>query len=253
MNISGLNNNYNLKQNYTLNKQSYSSPASAPSKEINFKGGKESKLGKWISEFYGKHYGKPMYDKKWIQDASEKMTKFPGQMTEHMATLGSILTSGVYMYRTLTNKDLDADKRKTLAINQGLCCLIPTIGAYTVSNKMAKFKKNVEYRYRGLKEQQVALGQISEQEAKVLKEKLGTNLKGLGALTGLATFTLIYRYLTPVIVTPVANWMGNKLNAKDDKQKAITIEMKPAAQETAIQPKAKEIALNPNKEYRQSA
>ena len=44
------------------------------------------------------------------------------------------------MYKTLNNKDLDSDKRKTLAVNQGLCCVIPTIGAYTVSKLLSKFK-----------------------------------------------------------------------------------------------------------------
>lgn len=228
MNIQGLS-NYNLQSSYVNNKK-YSNQYTQNTginaqNKISFQGGKGSGIGDWIAEFFGKHYAKPMADKKWIQTASEKMTSFPGQMTEHMATLGSILTSSVYMYKTLNNKDLDADKRKTLAINQGLCCLIPTIGAYTVSNKLANFKKNVEYRYCGLKEQQVALGQISEQEAKVLKESLGKKLKGLNALTGLITFTLIYRYVTPVVVTPFANWIGNKINAKNNDLKEI--ELKP--------------------------
>lgn len=232
MNISGLHNNYKFSQNYNLNKKSYTKPqdetVTPSSSKVSFKGGKESSFGKWISEFFGKYYGKPMYNKEWIQIASEKMTKFPGEMTEHMATLGSILTSSVYMYKTATNKDFDSKSRKTLAVNQGLSCVIPVVGAYTVSKKLSDFKKNVEYRYRGLKEQQVALGQISHQEAELLKSKLGDNLKGLSALTGLITFTLIYRYLAPVVVTPVANWIGNKINAKGSKQKTEEIVMEPA-------------------------
>lgn len=232
MDITRITNYNNLQKSYNHNKKTYTKPEEtnllSNSATINFKGAKEGKFGKWISEFFGKHYGKPMYDKEWIQTASEKMTKFPGEMTEHMATLGSVLTSSVYMYKTATNKDLEPKSRKTLAINQGLCCVIPAIGAYTVSNKLSKFKKNVEYRYRGLKEQQVALGQISKQEAEILKSKLGNNLKGLGALTGLVTFTLIYRYLTPVVVTPVANWIGRKLFGDNKKtsseSKNITID-----------------------------
>lgn len=218
MNIPALSNS-NLQQNYKFNnkQQNYTSPNY--SEKVSFKAGKESKFGLWISKMYGKYYGKPMYDKKWIQNASEKMTKFPGNMTEHMATLGSILTSSVYMYKTVQNKDLDSKKRNTLAINQGLCCVIPTIGAYTISNKMKDFKKRIEYRYRGLKEQQVALGQLSAEEANALKKSLGTKLKSLSALTGLITFTLIYRYLTPVIVTPVANWIGRKINGEDETDK----------------------------------
>lgn len=235
MRISPINNNYLINNKFNNNAEminngndQINTPAS--NNNINFKGGKESTLGKWIAEFYGKHYAKPMYDKKWIQSASEKMTKFPGSMTEHMTVLGSILTSSVYMYKTLKNHDLDKEKRKTLAINQGLCCLIPTIGAYTISSKMAKFKKNIEYTYRGLKEQQVALGQLDAREAEALKKSLGNKLKGLNALTGLITFTLIYRYVTPVIVTPIANMIGNKIqekNAAKPEEKATEVSLEP--------------------------
>ena len=182
---------------------------------VAFKGKKETALGRWISEFYGKHYGKRVVNSDKMQTLSEKMAKIPGEMTEHMATLGSVLTSATYMYKTLENKDLDSNKRKTLAINQGLCCIIPTIGAYTISKMLTDFKKKAEYKYCGLKEQQVALGQISKEEAKVLKKSFGDKLKGFNALTSLITFTLIYRYLTPVLITPVANWIGRKINGED--------------------------------------
>lgn len=192
--------------------------AGAKPAEVSFKGKKESALGRWISKFYGKHYGKHVMNSEKIQNVSEKMAKIPGEMTEHMATLGSILTSATYMYKTLNNKDLDSDKRKTLAVNQGLCCIIPTIGAYTVSKLLSKFKKNAEYKYCGLKEQQIALGQISKEEAKELKKTFGDKLKGFNALTSLITFTLIYRYITPVAITPIANWIGRKLNGEDAKE-----------------------------------
>lgn len=223
MRILSVNNNYNNKLSNSFNNKqeqpSIETISTEKSGTVNFKGGKESKLSLWIGKMYGKYYAKPMSDKEWLQKASEKMTKFPGSMTEHMTVLGSILTSSVYMYKTLTNKDLDSDKRKTLAINQGLCCLIPTIGAYTISNSMGKFKKDVEYAYRGIKEQQVALGEITPKEAEKLKKSLGEKLKGLNALTGLITFTLIYRYVTPVIVTPIANKIGNRLNEKNQIKK----------------------------------
>lgn len=193
-------------------------PAEAKSAQVAFKGKKESALGRWISKFYGKYYGKKVMNSEKIQNVSEKLAKIPGEMTEHMATLGSILTSATYMYKTLNNKDLDSDKRKTLAVNQGLCCVIPTIGAYTVSKLLSKFRKNAEYKYCGLKEQQIALGQISKEEAKELKKTFGAKLQGFNALTQLITFTLIYRYVTPVVITPIANWIGRKLNGEDKKE-----------------------------------
>ena len=212
--------------------------------QVTFKGKKESAFGRWIGEFYGKHYGKKVMNSEKIQNVSEKLAKIPGEMTEHMATLGSILTSATYMYKTLNNKDLDSDKRKTLAINQGLCCIIPTIGAYTVSKLLSKFKKNMEFDYCGKKEQQIALGQISKEEAKVLKETFGDKLKGFNALTSLITFTLIYRYITPVAITPIANWIGRKLNGEDKKD-----EQKIAGNQ---QNNAQEIKMSEQKELKKA-
>ena len=216
----------------------------AKSAQVSFKGKKETALGRWISEFYGKHYGRKVMNSEKIQNVSEKMSNIPGEMTEHMATLGSILTSATYMYKTLNNKDLDSDKRKTLAVNQGLCCIIPTIGAYTVSKLLSKFKKNAEYKYCGLKEQQIALGQISKEEAKELKKTFGDKLKGFNALTSLITFTLIYRYITPVAITPIANWIGRKLNGEDKKDEQKVAENQ--------QNNAQEIKMSEQKELKKA-
>lgn len=218
-------------------------PTETKSAQVSFKGKKESALGRWISKFYGKYYGKKVMNSEKIQNVSEKLAKIPGEMTEHMATLGSILTSATYMYKTLNNKDLDSDKRKTLAVNQGLCCVIPTIGAYTVSKLLSKFRKNAEYKYCGLKEQQIALGQISKEEAKELKKTFGDKLHGFNALTQLITFTLIYRYVTPVVITPIANWIGRKLNGDDEKERLKVAEN---------QQNTKSIDITNNKEYKQA-
>ena len=183
---------------------------------LSFKGAKD---GDWISRLFGKYYGKPMANKKWIQDLSEKFTKVPGSMIEHMATLGSLLTSSVYMTRTLQNKDLEPDKRRTLAINQGLCFIVPTLCAYFVNHKLRGVNKKLEYRYAGLQEQRKALDStLTPEKIAEMNAKFGKRLKAFKDLTSLFTFTFIYRYGTPVLMTPAANWMGEKINAKKHNQ-----------------------------------
>ena len=218
-------------------------------KSPSFRGKKESAFGKWIGKLYGSTYGKAVYKSEKIQKASEKLAKAPGEMTEHLATIGSVLTSATYMYRTWHNDDLDPKSRKTLTVNQGLCCIIPAICAYTVSKYLTNFKKKFEYTYCGLKEQQIALGQISKEEAETLKKSFGDKLKSINALGSLITFTLIYRYLTPVVITPIANWMGRKFNGDDKpkEQKAQEIVMKPNADT------AKEVEMNPKVKTKLSA
>ena len=186
-----------------------------PNNQIAFQGA----FGDAIGKFFGKYYAEPLCNMKWLQDVSEKLSGMSSLMTQHMATLGSFITSSVYMYQTLNNKNLDSDKRKTLSINQLLCFIIPTACAYLVDHYMRDINKKMEYRYAGLKEQEIALGKISAEQAEKFKKSFGNKLKGFGALAALGTFTLIYRYLTPVLITPVANYVGGKVNEKAKKRK----------------------------------
>jgi hypothetical protein len=164
-----------------------------------------------IGKFFSKHYSEPMYNNKTLQNVSEKMSKIDlkADMTVHMAALGSAITSGVYMAKTLENKNLDQDKRRTLAVNQALCFVIPTIGAYTVDHYFQGFIKNNEYRFSGLQSQAQALGKKSADAAKI-----SNRLKHFRPLASLGVFTLIYRFVTPVLITPIANWIGEKINEK---------------------------------------
>ena len=202
--------------------------ATDATKDVTFKGGKDDpKKASWFVRKFGELYGKPLLENEKVAKTSEKLSKLPGTITTHMATLGSLITSSVYVQRTLTNKDLDADRRRTLAINQALCFFIPTIAAYTVDHALKDWTKKQEYKYSGWQEHKT---DIAKFEGKVLNKKevakeLGQKLKGVRILSSLATFTLIYRYATPVIITPIANWIGDRINTKKAEQ-------------------AKEIALN---------
>ena len=203
-----------------------------------------------VGKFFGEKYAEPMYNTNWVHKTSNKLSKFPGQMTQHMSVLGSLLTSGVYMEQTLTKKDLDKKRRKTLAINQGLGFVVPTILGYWVDTKLREKNKKLEYRYSGLQEQKKALGLISAEKAAELEARLGSRLKGFKTLATLLTFTLIYRFFTPVAITPLANWIGRKLFGEDEAPKEQTKEIALNPNNAAT---AKEIELNPTKEYKQSA
>ena len=58
-----------------------------------------------------------------------------------------------------------------------------------------------------------------EEMEKILKRN-SNQLKGVRTFMTIVTFTLIYRYLAPVLITPVANKIGNWLNAKIDAKQA---------------------------------
>jgi len=222
MNINVINNTqyqnrfYNSRTNLRNEKPN---TTGITSDAVSFKG----KFGDKVGKLFGEKYAVKMLDQEWIHKVSKKLAAASKLMTQHMATLGSFLTSAVYFIRTITNKDLEPDKRNTLGINQIGCFVVPTCCAYGVDKGLRKFNKNMEYRYSGLKRQQMALGKLSPEKCAELEKSLGTKLKCFGALMGLGTFTLIYRYGTPVLITPVANKVGEWWNNRNADKKAENV------------------------------
>lgn len=214
-------NNKQIEQNKTAKEEN----TQVKQEQVNFKGkGDSSKKASWFVRKFGEWYGKPLLENKKVAKVSEYLTKLPGNITQHMATLGSLITSSVYVQQTLTKKDLDPERRRTLAINQILCFFIPTIAAYTVDKMIKNWTKKQEYGYSGLLEHTADIakyeGRIADSE-KIYKG-LGEKLKGVRILATLATFTLIYRYATPVIITPIANKIGEMVNNKKHKHQNET-------------------------------
>ena len=177
-----------------------------------------------IGKFLGKLYGKPLIESPTVYKISAWLSKLPGSVTQHMTAFGSLITSGVYMQQTLTKKDLDPERRRTLAINQGLCFVVPTIAAYTVDKVINSYVKDNEYRYSGQYRHDISIAKFEKKDTKIIEEqviRLNNKLKGFRPLASITVFALIYRYFTPVLMTPIANWFGDKVNAKKAEQKRI--------------------------------
>lgn len=210
--------------------------AVADKNNITFKG----KLGDKIGNLYAKWYANSMfYKNSKMQKIANKTAKAKGDMTEHMSALGSLITSSVYMYRTLTNDRLEKDNRSTLAINQCLCFIIPTYAAYKINDKLGDKVKDIGYQFSGAMKGLVQKGQISEAEYKNFVKKLPNRIRHVKTLATLSTFTLVYRYLTPVVITPLANIFGRFWKHHKELKNSAT------AQEISIAPTAKEVTIKP--------
>jgi len=123
-------------------------------------------------------------------------------MTSHMATAGSIVTTGVYATSTLHNKNLNktkADKKasRTLALNQWLVTILSTVGAYTLNNSVGELTKKMSYKFR---------------DANQSHPMLEKRVQGFKIAQKLLTFSLMYRYIAPVLVTPIASLIGKSIN-----------------------------------------
>jgi len=138
-------------------------------------------------------------------DAAKKLVtgtsnhkKLTEKLTSHLIVLGSTILSGFYIVKTLNNKNLDEDKRKTLAVNQGLVYAASTAMAYTFDGWA---RKNFNKLF--VKFEQANVGADKVQMAKWKS--------GFGIARTIIIVDSVYRFIAPVIVTPFANYIGNKL------------------------------------------
>ena len=82
----------------------------------------KSSIFKPLSDFYDrftdsvtKHFTSKVVDSKPMNYIADKF-KDSSNLFQHCLTIGSLITSGLYMEKTLTNDKLDKDRKQTLAI-----------------------------------------------------------------------------------------------------------------------------------------
>ncbi len=161
-------------------------------------------------------------------------------ITNHILTIGAATGSGMYMYRTskIPEEQMSGDRKKILMLNQLLTFGVSTAGAYGLDGALVGKWKKVTNKYaelytkdkdiikklddinRDLKKQGKNKIDLIDYAADILHDKKFVNrLKGMDLAKKLLIFTLIYRYIVPVAVTPVANKLGDKyLTYKKEKE-----------------------------------
>lgn len=204
-----------------------------------------------IAKFYTtKLYTSPVA--KWLANHTEKLSG----VVDHMQVLGSVIISGMYMLKTLGSEDLDKDRRQTLAINQGLTFGVSTLGSYLIDSsldswwekvtqkyaakqigdnklpdKIAKLNENIihdaEVKFQkawknlGKRQRPKLVDTLSYIEDHVPNTGIESKIRGMGVLKKLLVFGTVYRFLSPVAVTPLASMIGNwMISSSKNKEKA---------------------------------
>ena len=119
-----------------------------------------------------------------------------------MVTTGSFVTTAAYAGTTLNNKNLEKKPARVLALNQFLVTAISTIGAFTINNKLAGFTNKMTEKYMNANK-------------KLDMSTLNKRVQGFKIAQKLPTFTLMYRYVAPVFVTPIASKLGHAAHSKN--------------------------------------
>lgn len=267
MNVTLQTNNFNPKYGYANNQIKNGNPKHFLSAQPSFTSvadlPRKSGFLKPLTDLFDKFVTviqKNYTDKLYTSWAAKKLASMSDKLdsvVDKMAILGSIIISGMYMTQTLRNKQLDEDRKRTLAINQGLTFGLATLGSVLVDQSLDEWweKQTVKYAQsrtgdhelgnkikelndKAIKEAESKLGKVwdefTKKERKGVKltntlkyveeymdnEPLEIKLKGMGVLKKLVIFGTVYRFLSPVLITPFANMLGNKLAQRsNDKAK----------------------------------
>lgn len=133
---------------------------------------KESKFFKRIAQKFENAYdsigdwmGKKVIPKVFDNEITDKFTnkvKESDMLFNHFLAVGSAITSGMYMYKTLTNDKMDKDRKQTLAVNQFLTFVLATAGAYLIDSSLSNWWQKQTVRY--------ASGQCNDENFTLLKE-----------------------------------------------------------------------------------
>lgn len=197
-----------------------------------------------FTDYIAKNFTSKYLESKPIEYLANKF-KDSKNTYQHCLTVGSVITSGLYMERTYTNKKLDKDRRNTLVVNQGLTLGVSTAGAYMLDKYLSGWWDNVTARFAGhllndkdfyknyldkketlkeenknilakegknaeLKSMKSVTDLVKETElyknlAKDDAKSIIKRLKGIGLLKSMIVFGFVYRFFVPVVVTKPAN------------------------------------------------
>lgn len=122
-------------------------------------------------------------------------------LVKHITCLTSIILSGFYVKQTLQNDQLDKTKRTTLAINQTAVTIFSAIASYTLDGFISKPVNKFIDRF-------IAVNATNK--------KIGKYVDGIKCAQSMIIFGTIYRFIAPVVMTPIANHIGNKLEERNE-------------------------------------
>ena len=129
----------------------------------------------------------------------EKIGESPNLMA-HLSTASSAVTTGLYIYKNLTDKKKTKNERITMALNQALTFAVSTAITYTAIGALNKVSKNICGKFG----EAVAKRGYDAKKVDMLKD-------GAKQAIDLVVCSSINRFFVPVGVTPVANKLGKKL------------------------------------------
>lgn len=126
-----------FENNYNRNKYSINNNY-ANKQQPSFTGINVSKSYDTFCEGVGKYVCRPIFNNQFIDKVGYSIRNAENAV-KHFLAVGSVITSGMYMHQTYTNKKMDKERRQTLTANQFFTLVLSTAGAYTLDSSLKKW------------------------------------------------------------------------------------------------------------------
>ena len=155
---------------------------------------------------------------------------------QHAIAMESIYLTSFYMYNTKKSKAIPEDQKRPMMINQALVTTLCTALGYTIDSKISKVFDRAKHIFTIANVTKIAnnmKGTVAQAKAAAktpgaidaaiklpLKHANGI-ANGISKLKSVLVFGFIYRYFSPVFITPIANRVSEFFESKDTKQKKI--------------------------------
>lgn len=197
-----------------------------------------------VTDGIAKHFTSKITEWDGLYKVADKF-KDNKNLFKYCLTTGAVITSGMYMQQTYTNKKLDKDRRNTLVVNQGLTLALSTAGSFLLDKYIAGWWDNLTARFAGhLLNDKDFYGKYIDDKKKIIEENkklakdakkklpdldglikghsnykaltkkaqdlLSSKIKGMGLLRSMIAFGFVYRFFVPVAVTKPTNAICEK-------------------------------------------
>lgn len=200
-------NNYNQTSKNLVKDINFTSAATSVERAVNPLTKKYDEFTSFLARGFGKILDTDAAVNLVKETTKPKNKQFSEKLISHLTVASSTILSSLYIKRTLENDKLDVNKRRTLAINQASVWGASTIIAYTIDS-MANKKINI----------------FIDKFVKLNKgdglEKVRIYRDGIKAAKSMMIFDVVYRYIAPVAATPIAYYIGNKIQEKKEAELA---------------------------------
>lgn len=239
----------NTAVNQTKLMQNYRFGSITKANQVAFKGGLPSKAYGKLTDGIANVLGKLASSKfsqnvvKFLSGESEnKVARWIGKKInvkekwfQHAIALESIYLTSFYMYNTKKSKAIPEEQKRPMMINQALVTTLCTALGYTIDSKINKvfnkykevFVANNVIKIAESMKSQVAKAVKAAKSPEAIENAIKIPLKkasgianGISKLKSVLVFGFIYRYFSPVFITPIANRVSELWDKKDKTQKS---------------------------------